>query len=575
MSSKYYQDELNNLRVLSKAFAEKNPAIASHLSAESTDPDVNMLLQGVAFLTSMIREKLNDEFAYFTQSIVQQLHPSFLKPIPSTVILAFAPKTILKTTKTIDKGVYVDSQPSEGVKCRFSTTSSFDLSPLDVVDASCTKSDDVHTHVKLNFKLTFGTNKELSIDELELYVGGEYSISSDIFYALITGTKSIKVSDGTRSKRLDVSQFKQGTQGSNKSLFEREDVKFASFKHIQEYFVNKHKFLFFKVSGLSEFLQQSPLSAFSIEFGLEDDLPALKHIGPETFKLHCVPAVNQFDHDAEPVVYEHKTSEIRIKPARSKGNDIFVQNIVKISGGSKKSLKKTVYKQLNSALSSSVKSPVYSVSYKSDDLSEIPGPSISLYYPSSHKKLDRENLSIKLECTNGNIPANLRVGDINVSTSSSPELATFENVTAPTNIVYQNVGGDILWKFISSVSLNLSDIKNVETLKNLLRLFLYEHGQNGVELNANQKRIESILSVDVVPVTKIIRGAIYRGQEVRVVCNKDNFSSTGDMYIFGVIINELMSSTTSVNFFNKTVLVDSESAERLEWPEVFGNHQKV
>ena len=57
MFNKYYQDELTYLRELGKEFAAAYPAIAPLLAERGADPDVERLLEGVAFLTGRIRQK--------------------------------------------------------------------------------------------------------------------------------------------------------------------------------------------------------------------------------------------------------------------------------------------------------------------------------------------------------------------------------------------------------------------------------------------------------------------------------------------------------------------------------------
>lgn len=55
----YYEDELAYLRDLGEAFGRANPAIAGLLSRQETDPDVERLLEGFAFLTGRLRERLD------------------------------------------------------------------------------------------------------------------------------------------------------------------------------------------------------------------------------------------------------------------------------------------------------------------------------------------------------------------------------------------------------------------------------------------------------------------------------------------------------------------------------------
>ena len=70
MFSKHYQEELAFLRASGREFAKANPATAGLLSERGGDPDVERLLEGFAFLTARIRERLDDavpeDFTMFT-----------------------------------------------------------------------------------------------------------------------------------------------------------------------------------------------------------------------------------------------------------------------------------------------------------------------------------------------------------------------------------------------------------------------------------------------------------------------------------------------------------------------------
>ena len=95
MFDRYYQDELAYLRELGKEFAKAHPALAPMLAGPGSDPDVERLLEGVAFLTSKLRLKLDDELPEIVHSLLEILWPHFLRPIPSTTIVEFNPKISL------------------------------------------------------------------------------------------------------------------------------------------------------------------------------------------------------------------------------------------------------------------------------------------------------------------------------------------------------------------------------------------------------------------------------------------------------------------------------------------------
>ncbi len=91
MLNRYYRDELNFLKRQGREFAEGNPGLSRFLSERSTDPDVERLLEGFAFLTGRMREKVEDEFPELTHSLISMLWPNYLRPVPSMTVVQFTP----------------------------------------------------------------------------------------------------------------------------------------------------------------------------------------------------------------------------------------------------------------------------------------------------------------------------------------------------------------------------------------------------------------------------------------------------------------------------------------------------
>ena len=85
--NRYYQDELSFLREMGKEFAQAHPEVAHLLAGGESDPDVERLLEGFAFLTGRIRQKLDDELPELTNSMMSLLWPHYMRPVPSMTIM--------------------------------------------------------------------------------------------------------------------------------------------------------------------------------------------------------------------------------------------------------------------------------------------------------------------------------------------------------------------------------------------------------------------------------------------------------------------------------------------------------
>ena len=135
MFNKYYQEELSFLRELGPEFAKAYPTLAPFLAEPGSDPYVERLFEGVAFLTGRIRQKLDDELPELTHTLTGLLWPHYLRPIPAFTMMEFQPlPQMLREPALIPRGTTVDSVPVEGTVCHFRTCYDVQMLPLKLVD---------------------------------------------------------------------------------------------------------------------------------------------------------------------------------------------------------------------------------------------------------------------------------------------------------------------------------------------------------------------------------------------------------------------------------------------------------
>ena len=126
----YYQSELNALRHLGRRFCERNPALAPFLGDSGRDPDVERLLEGFAFLTGRLRQKLDDQLPELSHSLMHLLWPNYMRPLPAFSILQFAPLLRAGPAITVERDTPVESVAIDGERCRFRTCYATDVLPL-------------------------------------------------------------------------------------------------------------------------------------------------------------------------------------------------------------------------------------------------------------------------------------------------------------------------------------------------------------------------------------------------------------------------------------------------------------
>ena len=88
----YYERELEYLRRAGADFSQRYPKVASRLGLEANkcdDPHVERLLEGFAFLAARVHLRLDDDYPELCESLLNVVHPNYVRPIPSMSIVEF------------------------------------------------------------------------------------------------------------------------------------------------------------------------------------------------------------------------------------------------------------------------------------------------------------------------------------------------------------------------------------------------------------------------------------------------------------------------------------------------------
>src|SRR5690242_19474982 len=137
MFSRFYQGELAFLRAMGRAYAEANPTTAGLLAERGSDPDVERLLEGCAFLAARVRERIEDSIPEVVHDLAELLLPHTLRSVPAATIVEFTPVPgALRARLRVPAGTELASVPVEGTSCRFRTASDLDLLPVTVQDVA-------------------------------------------------------------------------------------------------------------------------------------------------------------------------------------------------------------------------------------------------------------------------------------------------------------------------------------------------------------------------------------------------------------------------------------------------------
>ncbi len=567
----YYKQEMHLLKDIAADFSRENPSLSRTMFGSQADPDAARILEGVAFLTANIRQELDSQFPKLLHSLAQQVCPQYIRPLPAATIMAFEPRASLTQALPIPAGTYIDSTESENGVCRFKTTDQVELLPLklDRVVEQEESADDEYSFT-LHFELINQTLDQLEFNKLRIHLAGEYSDASDLYFMLCHQLASASIaSEGEVS--LQAGNVKGTGFNPKQSLFPQPKGMMPAYDLLQQYFLFPQKYMFVDVD-LSSWKTRGSGNTFAITFNCAKPNFRLPKLSTEHFVLYATPAVNLFEQESQSVLISAKTDEYQLLPTgMSGGSEQQIYSIDNVESIARGMSEPRAYQSFGGFYDPNSEKTIYEVSYRPGSKPSAPELFLKLAFPQGQAVAEKEILQAKLTCSNGDQAENLAVGEICVATSNTPELATFRNITAPTSARRIPLDGKMLWQLVSHLSLNYLSITDADTLKAILRQYVAPDEKDKTGRLINDKKIEAITNVTVQAGESLFGNAFIRGQNIRIQLKSENFTSKGDKYLFGSVMEQFLVGTAAINVYSELTLEDFFSGECLEWPAKIGN----
>lgn len=573
--NKYYQDELSFLREMGREFAQAYPAAAPFLADRGSDPDVERLLEGFAFLTGRVRQKLDDEFPELVHAMMNLLWPHYLRPIPSMSMIEFKPiPGAVRERQRVARGVELGSAPVEGMRCRFRTAFDVDLYPFTLEEAGIVTLPEGRSALRVRFKMAAGVPfSQVQIDLLRLHLFGEAAYPLYLWLCRYVSEVRFKtVSQGKPGafRLLPGGAVQPGGFSPEEALLPYPKNAFDGYRLLQEYFTFPEKFLFISLGGIPKGAASEKGEGFEIDFVFSRPPAASLRVSRDHIRLYCTPAVNLFPMESDPIRVHHERVEYPLRPAGGKPLFFEIYSVERAVGWRKGTAAEEEYPAFFSFKHHLGPTSRQATYYQTRLRSAVAGDGIDLY--ASFVNGDQttvipptETVVFHLSCTNRGLAGKLRVGDISMPTDQSPEFAHFQNITKVTPSIRPPVGGDLYWRLISHLSLNYTSLSSVEALRGILELYntpsLYDR-QAG---RANERRMEGIVDLQSVGEDRLFHGAPVRGTAISLSMKEDHFLGEGDMFLFASLLNEFMSLYVSLNSFSRLTVKGIQQGEIYSW----------
>ena len=576
--NEYYQDELSYLRELGLEFARAYPAIAPML-AERGDPDVERLLEGVAFLTGKLRQKVDDELPELMHGVAGLLFPHYLRPIPATTIVAFSPLAgAVRERVLVPRGAEVGSVPVDGVSCRFRTTQEVALAPLAVEAAELVSGVGRAATLRVELRVTSGAAfGALELDELHFYIHGERRFQDDLRLALGARAESLALASLGASGRETIVASLPATALTLTGFDEAEallpypSMSFSGYRLLQEFFTLPQKFAFFRVSGLRAASSLKEGDRLVLLIHLREGLPPGARVTRESVRLFCTPAVNLFEQPIDPLKFDAGRQEYLVRASGGPREAFELYSVDRVTAVARRSGQRTelapFYSFAHELDAGRGDAPLY---YQTHLRPAAVGDGVDVYLSfgspeGATRRPDVDAIALEATCTNRRLAAELKVGDLRVPTASSPALATFANLCTVTTPLPPPFGRELEWRVLAHMAMGYRSLAELEVLRGVIDLYNFHGLVDRQAARANQLRLAALRELRVRPVDRLYRGAPVRGVGIELELDEGGFSGEGELHLFASILDELFAAYVSVNSFSQLTATTVASRAVYRW----------
>ena len=567
---RYYEDELAYLRELGDAFGRANPQVAGLLSKQASDPDVERLLEGFAFLTSRLRARLDEQLPELSQGMLALLWPHYLRPVPSMSIVEFQPSETGMAVR-LPAGTALASRPVEGIACQFRTALDQAVIPGSVTGATL---QEFAASARLDLTLTptpRGRAASLVENGLRLFIHDRSGsrLGVRLLAALLTEVDRVELSDGSNGVVLPGAALRQGGLAAEDAVLPWPNAAFPGYRILQEYLAFPERFQFVDlppVAGLSARAVGQPLE-IRIQFRRPLDLPG--RVTAELFRANCGPVINLREMSAEPIRPERDHVEYRLTPASAAGRYARVHSVLSVRGAIQGQAERIEFPPFETMRHLGVgAAPVY---YRLHQRPAVLGRGVETWITFVDDQ-DRalvprvDSLSIQLLCTDGELAELVPIGGIDQPGIGSPATMPLANITPVTAELPPPVGGDLLWRLVSGLARGMRPLEDIEALRAMISSYDFRSLYDEQARRRLGLVLDSLLRIETTGFDLLIRGVPARGRRVTLAVAESGLGGPAEVYLFGAVLDAFLGVYAGLNTATQLVVEGTEAKFRHVWP---------
>jgi type VI secretion system protein ImpG len=598
---RYYNEELRHLREMGAEFAQQFPKIASRLGLEGlevTDPYVERLLEGFAFLAGRIQLKLDAEFPRFTQRLLEIVYPQFLTPTPAMLVAQVRPDLAdpgLAVGIRLPRGSTMHSQPGKAgaTACEFRTAHALTLWPIELTQveyfshaadlpmAAVPAWRKYRSGLRLRLRATAGLDfSKIALDDLRLHCTGSDDVAFRLHEMLCGHALGVLVLPSRRSagwhETLEGDCVEPAGFGDDEALLPHTLHGFQGYRLLQEYFAFPQRFLFVDLLGIGQALRPHAVDEVDVVVLFSRlDNALLQAVDAASISLHCVPAVNLLDKRCDRIHVSTDTADFHVVPDRTRPMDYEVHTVTEVLGYGTGVNSEWRFLPFYNAFHTEEQGhdAYFSVQREPRLLSQFQqregprtsyiGTEVYLSVVDAHEAPFPQalnQLGVRALCTNRDLPVLMPVGGAgstkgDLTLTQTAPVKSIHVVKGPSRPISALREGSVAWKLINQLSLNHLSLTDTDAeqgaaaLRQILRLYAQTGDAGG------QRQVDGLRSVQLRPVVRRLPmpGPITFGRGVEVRIEVDDLSFEGaSAFLLGCVLERFVARHVSLNGFTQT-----------------------
>jgi len=623
-----YSDELAHLREVGAEFAREFPKIAARLGVEGmevSDPYVERLLEGFAFLTARVQLKIEAEHPRLIAHLLEATYPNFLAPVPAMLVARFAVDPAdpnLVRGYVLPRGSTLMSEIPRGqdTHCEFTTAHAVTLWPVEIVavqyfshaaDLAAARLPQLAgTRGGLRIRLRCGGGvrfDQLGIDRLAFYIGAPDDVAFRL-HELVLGAAAGSLVQGVGNGTPPAPQWRGSESvralgfGADEALLPESLRAFSGHRLLQEVAAMPQRLLFFEVGGLAARLARVAGDEVEIVVVLQRGDPGLEAVvDGNSLALHCTPAINLFKKRLDRIPVGTGTWEYHVVPDRTRPMDFEVHSIDSVTGFGTGRVAQQEFHPLYATyhdgaaregeghgyytvrreprlLSARQREHGARSSYVGEEVF------VSLVDPAhAPYRADLRQLAVTAWVTNRDLPTLLphSGGDDAAAAwrlESPGPVARVDLLRGPTRPVTRRPVGQLGWSLVSHLTLNHLSLvgetpeHGAAALRTMLALYAPPEDSGWT------RQVEGVHALTATSIVRRlpVRGPIAFGNGIAIALELDELAFQGtSAFLFASVLERFFARHAAINSFTQLTLRTPQRGEVMRWPPRIGLREMV